>query len=51
MHTRAKQKSVAEATALGARVPRAELFFLSQETGFPVIEKVSLQQFSWLNGL
>ena len=28
MRTRAKQKLVAKATALGARVPRAELFVL-----------------------
>ena len=28
MRTRAKQKFVAKATALGARVPRAELFIL-----------------------
>ena len=31
MRTRAKQKFVAKATALGARVPRAELFVLQQE--------------------
>lgn len=30
MRTRAKQKLVAKATALGARVPRAELFVISR---------------------
>ena len=31
MHTRAKWKLVAKATALGARVPLAELFVLLQK--------------------
>ena len=37
MRTRAEQKYVARATALGARVPQAELFVIPQETSFPVI--------------
>ena len=34
MRTRVEQKSVAKATALGAGVPQAKLFTLSQETAF-----------------
>ncbi len=34
MRARAKQKYVAKATALGARVPQAELFIIFTDTAF-----------------